>query len=620
MKFDVTKKPLSEYLLIALLALALGLDFWSVKTSRLLLIVAIFGSVAPLWGAFKAARRRHITIDTFNSFSLVVCFGTGEFKSAGFIALMLACARLLEWFTETRTHQAISELLKLKPSRAVVEEGGSLQERAVGEVRQGDVLLVKNGDRVPVDGVIVYGEAYINEAPVTGESTPVHKVIGDEVLSLSYAESGVIKFRATRVGKDSTIERMVALIEEATKHKSHSEKFADRFAGYFLPAMFVIGAGTYLLTRDITKTAALFIVACADDMAVAIPLAVTLTLRRAAQMGVVIKGGRWLDALANIKTVVFDKTGTLTYGLLSVRDVRIEPAVGPDRFWRAVAVAEKFSEHPIGRAVFREALKRLPDPPDADEYRVIKGVGVFARSGGEEIYVGSEKVLDETSVADPAAVRAGLEKTRLETGQTPFIVIVGGVYAGLITVADTPRAEAKTSIAALCRLGIGRVLMFTGDNEAVAARTAKSIGITEFKASMSPEDKLRQIKGLRRHGRVAMIGDGINDAPALAIADVGIAMGGGGTAVAVEAADVVILTDNLARLPELIRLVRRTRTVVRGDMVIWSVSNLAGFALVLTGIAGPALAAFYNFSTDFLPLLYSLQLYRRRPPAKSVKY
>jgi heavy metal translocating P-type ATPase len=612
MKTDIIRKPLSEYVLISLIVVTLAIGHFFPSLWQPLLVTAVIGSIPPLAGALQALRRARMTIDTFNLFSLIVCFATGSAVSAGFIALMLSLARLLEWFTESRAHKAIEELLKLKPTRAAVEESGVLYERPVSEVREGDILLIKNGERVPVDGVIVFGEAHINEAPVTGESLPVRKVVGDEVLGLSFTESGVIKVRATRVGKASTIERMVALIEEATKHKSRSEKFADRFAGFFLPAMFALGALTYLLTRDIVMVAALFIVACADDMAVAIPLAVTATLRRAAQMGVVIKGGRWLDALADIRTVIFDKTGTLTSGSLAVRDVRIEPGVDPARFWRAVAVAEKFSEHPIGRAVFRAALEKSPEPPDAREYRVIKGVGVAARLDGDEILIGNEKILEERTLAEAGDIGRRLERLRAESGWTVFVVILNGAFAGHIAVADAPRPEAAGSVADLHDLGIKRVVMFTGDNEAVAAKVAGAIGIKEFRASMSPEDKMRQLEILRRSGRVAMVGDGINDAPALALADVGIAMGGGGTAVAVEAADVVILTDNLDRLPELIRLVRRTKRVVWGDMVIWSVSNLVGFALVLTGIAGPALAAFYNFATDFLPLLNSAQLFRGR--------
>jgi len=616
MRFDPLKEPGSDYLILALVAGALAVDYFITGTTWLLIGASAVGSLPVLWETAKAARRLKISIDTFNAFAVIVSFVFLEFRSAAFICLMLASARLLEFYTEAKARRAIEELLKLKPAKATIEEGGSLRELPVDDVKTGDVLLVKNGERVPVDGIIIYGEAHINEAPVTGESLPVKKVVGDEVLGLTFAESGVIKVRATRVGKESTIERMVALITEASKHKTRTERLADRFAAYFLPIVIMLGALTLAFTRDYTKVAALFLVACADDMAVAIPMAVTATLRRAAQMGVVIKGGRWLDALIKARIIVFDKTGTLTYGSLSIQDVQIEPGVGEADFWRSLAAAEKFSEHPIGRAVFRRALEHCPDPPDADEYQVVKGAGVTVRIGPDRVSVGNEKILDAAGAADAGAVRRKLEQARqADGGSTVFVVIINGAYAGRITVADTPRREAAESIAALKRLGIERVIMFTGDSEAVAANVARTIGISEVRASMTPEDKLRQLEKLLPEGPVIMVGDGINDAPALAVAHVGIAMGGGGTAVAVEAADAVILTDNLDRLPQLIRLVRLTRGVVNRDIVIWAASNVIGFALVLTGIAGPALAAFYNFVTDFLPLLNSLVLFRRWRPA-----
>ncbi len=616
MSFRFWREPTSDYLILILVTGALAADYLFSGVTWLLIAVSVVGALPVLWETAKATRRLKISIDTFNAFAVIVSFVFLEFRSAAFICLMLASARLLEFYTDAKARRAIEELLKLKPAKATIEEGGEQRELPVDEVKTGDVLVVKTGQRVPVDGVIIYGEAHINEAPVTGESLPVKKVIGDEVLGLTYAESGVIKLRATRVGKESTIERMVALITEAAKNKTKTERLADRFAAYFLPLVILSGALTLLITHDYSKVAALFLVACADDMAVAIPLAVTATLRRAAQMGVVIKGGRWLDALVKARIVVFDKTGTLTYGALAIQDVKIEPAVGEADFWRFLAAAEKFSEHPIGRAVFRRALEHCPDPPDADNYRTVTGAGVTIRLGRDHVSVGNEKILEAAGLADPAAARQELEQARRANGGlTVFAVVINGIYAGRVSVADTPRQEAAASIAALRDLGIERIIMLTGDSEAVAANVARTIGINEVRASMTPEDKLRQLEKLLPEGPVIMVGDGINDAPALAVAHVGIAMGGGGTAVAVEAADAVILTDNLDRLPQLIRLTRLTRSVVNRDIVIWAVSNAVGFALVLTGFLGPALAAFYNFTTDFLPLLNSLVLFRRWQPA-----
>lgn len=605
---NLFKRPDREYMLIGLISAAFVIDFTVPGTAWLLAFVAFLGVIPTLISAARAVIKIKISIDVFNTFAILISYATGEWRSAGFIALMLTFARLLEWFTETRTQDAMTELLKLKPLEAIREQNGQIEEIPVGAVRLDDILLVKPASRVPVDGVVVFGTSYVNEASVTGESALVEKIVGDPVISSTLVESGLLKIRATRVGMDSTIERMAALMREASLNKSRSERLADRFATIFLPLVGLLGLGTYLLTKNLGMTAALFLVACADDMSVAIPLSMTASLGYAAKRGVIIKGGEWLDVLARIKTVILDKTGTLTYGTLAIEKAELTAGVDETAFWQSVAVAEKFSEHPVGKAMYREAIKHVKDAPDPDAFRVEKGKGVWARHGKDEIAIGNEKLAEEIGSAIP---------TSFKESASSFYVFLNGTCVGNIFVADLPRPEAKASLRKLQASGARKVLMLTGDNEQTAAKIAKALGITDFKASMSPEDKLRFLEEeLRNDGTVAMVGDGINDAPALARSDVGIAMGGGGTAVAAEAANVVILTDNLSRLPEMIELGQRTRSVIYGDMAIWFVSNLIGFALVFTGIAGPALAAFYNFATDFLPLMNSSRLFRGRKETK----
>ncbi|MEK9152541.1 MAG: HAD-IC family P-type ATPase, partial [Patescibacteria group bacterium] len=328
----------------------------------------------------------------------------------------------------------------------------------------------------------------------------------------------------------------------------------------------------------------------------------TASLGQAAKRGVIVKGGEWLDVLGRMRILVLDKTGTLTFGQLSVRAARPGAGIEEDHFWKALACAEKFSEHPVGRAAYREAVRRCGEVPDPEDFRVYKGSGVRVRSGKDEIVAGTERLFNELGLAAPAPVEGA-------TGSV-FWLAVNGKHLGSVEVADVPRPEAAESLRRLRLLGVRRVIMFTGDNERVAADISRTLGIEEYRAAMTPEAKLRALEELLPDGPVGMIGDGVNDAPALAAADVGIAMGSGGAAVSVEAADVVIMTDDIARLPEMVELGRRTFSVVRGDMVIWALSNVLGFALVFTGIAGPAFAAFYNFATDFLPLLNSSRLFR----------
>lgn len=607
---NMLRPPKNEYALLVAVVATLALDFLFPALWPLLFLAALSGSFPTALSAWRSVLNARINIDTFNVFALIISFATGELRSAAFIVLMLSSARLLDWRTESRAERAVEELLKLKPEKALRERKSEVEEIPASEIRKGDVIVAEDGSRVAVDGTAIFGEAYVNEAPVSGESVPQRKIPGDTVLGGTLVESGAVKFRAERVGKDSTIERMAELVREAGGHKSHSEKLADRFAAIFLPVVAAAGALVYFFTHNILMVASLFLVACADDMAVAISLAIRASLGQAAKRGVIIKGGGWLEALSKIKTVVVDKTGTLTYGTLKVRDVRIEPDIGEERFWRLVGAAEKFSEHPVGKAVFSAAREKVGALGDPAALRIKKGAGVAATVGKDKVIIGNESVLKgERIELKDGAMREFLAE-RGKDGGTTLLAVFNGKFAGTICVEDVPRSEAKGSLLALRRAGVGKIVMFTGDSPETAARISRAIGITEFRAGMKPEDKLREIEKLFKGGTLAMVGDGVNDAPALARADVGIAMGGGGTAIAVEAADVVVLTDNLSRLPEMVELGRRTSSVIRGDMWIWLLSNAVGFGLVLTGVAGPAFAAFYNFATDFLPLMNSARLFK----------
>ncbi|HBP00331.1 MAG: Copper-translocating P-type ATPase [Candidatus Uhrbacteria bacterium GW2011_GWF2_41_16] len=596
-------QPTREYIFISLLMAAFAIAFFF-QSQMILLGVAALTVIPTFFHAIEGVRAFRINIDTFNLFAVFVSFMIGDAYSAGFIALMLTFARLLDWHTERRTHHAVEELMRLKPLTAFVERSEALEKISADLVQFGDVVVIKSGAHIPVDGIIVYGSAYINEAAVTGESQPLKKIAGDPVMSSTFVETGAIKIRATQVGRDSTIERMASLMREASLRKSHSEKLADRFAGLFMPFVALVGILVYVFTHNILMTAAFFLVACADDMAVAIPLAMTASLGQAAKRGVIVKGGQSLDVLARMRILVLDKTGTLTFGNLNVRAVRVAKGIEENHFWRTLAIAEKYSEHPAGRAAYHEAVHRVGDVPDPDVFDVVKGKGVRAKVGQEEIMVGTERFFEELGIARP------LMKDEI-TGSI-FLVAIDGKYIGFVEVADTPRPEAAESLRQLRELGVERIIMFTGDHERVAADIARTLDIKEYEAGMTPEEKLRALEALLPEGPVGMIGDGINDSLALARADVSIAMGTGGAAVSIEAADIVLMTDKIARIPEMIELGRRTFSVVRGDTMIWGCTNVVGFILVFTGVAGPAFAAFYNFVMDFLPLLNSSRLFRTK--------
>ena len=573
------------------------------------MIVALIGSVETAIGAITSVMERKIGIDTFNIFAVGIAFFAGEITSAAFIVLMLAFADLLEWKTESRAGNAIKELLARKPRRAVREtKTGELEEVDASFVQKGDVLIVKNGGIIPVDGRVVFGKAQINESSVTGESRLTEKIPGDGVLSGTLNEVGFLKVKAVRVGEDSTLSQMIRLVSEAAKNKSHSERLADRFAGIFLPIVIVLGVLTYFITRNLTMVGALFLVACADDMAVAIPMAVAAALGYGAKEGVIVKGGEWLDAISRTKIIVLDKTGTLTYGSVAVKTVTLSSGISEKTFWRAAGVAEKFSDHPIGKAIYREAIKQVGEIPDPEDYRLVEGKGVRVRSAGEDILAGNMSMILDHDIKLSENSKNAFDSAG-EKGDTAFFIIANSRVLGVVSVADVIRPEAKGAMEKLHAFGI-RVIMLTGDSETVAKETALSLGIAEYRASLKPEDKLREIEKLLPFGPVCMVGDGINDAPALSRADVGVAMGGGGTAVAVEAADIVILNDDISKLPDMIDLGQRTHRVIKIDIVIWILSNTLGFLLVFTGIAGLAFAAFYNFATDFLPLGNSVLFFK----------
>ncbi len=574
----------------------------------ILWIAAILGALPTLWRAVKSTLARKISIDTFNAFAVLISFYYGDIKSSAFIVLMLIFAELLDKLTESRAKKALEELLKLKPESALREKNNRIEEIRSDNVALGDILIIKEGSRAPVDGIVTFGQAYLNESSVTGESRPIEKLPGDTILSATLNESGTIKIKATKVGKDSTIERMAALVEEATKHKSHSEKIANRFAEIFLPIVILFAALVYFYTKNIKMVTAIFLVACADDMAVAIPLAMVASLGKAAKNGVIIKGSEWLETLGKVKTIILDKTGTLTYGAFALKSAYISPETNESDFWKSIAVAEKFSEHPVGRAVFKEAVKHAGSAADPEDFKIFKGKGVSAKFHENNIIIGNEDIVRELNIENKKEMEKQLQNYKNEIG-TRSIVLINNKFSGLLIVSDIPKVEAKNSLKELKKIGILNIYMYTGDNEKVASSVAKTLGIENVSYGMKPEEKLNGLENLKKQGIVAMVGDGINDAAALAASDVGMAMGKEGSAVAVEAADVVILSDNLSKIPEILMLARKTNSVIKSDMVIWFISNIAGFALVLTGIAGPALAAFYNFATDFLPLINSARLF-----------
>jgi Cu+-exporting ATPase len=516
------------------------------------------------------------------------------FETSTLIIGFILLGRLLESKMRRRASDAIRKLMGLQPRVATVIRGDSLIEVPVEEVRVGDLLLVKPGERIPVDGVVEEGYSYVDEKMVTGESVPVEKRVGDEVIGATINKSGVLKIRATRVGADTTLAQIIRLVEEAAAAKAPIERLADKVSRYFVPAVILISilSFTVWLTlasnfiKAFTSLVAVLIIACPCALGLATPAAIVVGTAKGAEKGILIKGGEYLERAGRVDTVVFDKTGTLTKGVPAVTDIVAED--DPKEVLRLAAVAEKNSEHPIAEAVIKKAEElglRIDEP---SSFEALPGLGVKARLDGTEILVGNSRLLAEQGVS-VERFREAAERLSYE-GKTVIYVASSGKLLGLIAVADTLKEGAKDAVKGLKDLGL-RVLILTGDHRTTAEAVARELGVDEVLAEVLPADKASVIKNLQQEGRVvAMVGDGVNDAPALAQSDLGIAIGSG-TDIAVEAAGIVLIKDDPRDVTEAIKLSRRTLRKIKQNLFWAFVYNTAFIPVAALGLLSPIFAA-----------------------------
>jgi heavy metal translocating P-type ATPase len=488
------------------------------------------------------------------------------------------------------------------------------QEIPAAEVRVGDIVVVRAGERIPVDGLVRQGTASVNQAPVTGESMPVEKSTGDEVFVGTLNESGALIIEATRVGEDTTLARIAQLVEAAQQNEAPIQRTLDRLAGWLVPVMLTLAALVFVFTHDIARAITVLIVACPCALILATPTAVMAAIARAARAGVLIKGGQFLEATARLHTIVFDKTGTLTYGEPEVADLRRFCDHSDAELVEMAAVAEKMSTHPVARAIMRKAQSLGLKTADPTSFEAHHGRGVVARRGEQRLVVGQKRWMSEQDIHLSESVDEHMDEHHGE-GHTTVVVAHDGKVCGTICVADTVRASAKEAIGDLHELGIERIVMLTGDNRRVALDIAGKLGIDEVKAEVLPEQKAEQIESLKRSGRaggVAMVGDGINDAPALAVADVGVAMGVSGTDVAHEAADIALMADDLSKIAFSVGLSRQALRVIKQGLLFALVYNVTMVTLASSGhlhMIGGAIA--HQFSS-VLVILNAMRLLRYR--------
>ena len=577
------------------------------------LAVVLMGGYPIFRGAFLGLRQRRINTDAVMSVGILAAAAIHEFIGAALIVFFVMVAHYLEDKTTGRARRAIAELAALQPKTARVKRETGEEEVPVALLSSGDKVIVREGEQVPIDGIVVTGHATVNQAPITGESLPVEKHVGDEVFAGTISERGYVEVGVERIGEQTTLGRIIHLVEKAESQKSPVQRFADRFSAAFLPLVITLAVLTFVFSRNLTAAIAVLVAACPCAVGLATPLSVVAAVGAGAQRGLLIKGGLSLETLAKVDTLVVDKTGTLTYGRPQVTEIVPFGDVTADELLAMAASLEHSASHPLAKALLDAADRGGLALPVVQEVEVLPSRGVIGYQRESRLILGARRLLGEQGIflsPEHEERVASLE----QQGKTFLVLAQDGLVVGAIAVADTIRAEVPAALAQVRHLGIKRILLLTGDNERVAAAVAREAGITEFEASLLPEDKITTVKRLQAEGRhVLMIGDGINDAPALTQANVGIAMGAVGTAVAQEAADVSLLRDDWMAVPEVIRLGRRTYRTIRQNIFFGIGFTTLVMGLASVGIIGPILAAASQSVPDVAVALNASRLLRRSP-------
>lgn len=582
----------SVFILISVILGLMGIGFW-IHTSFVLVAVALAG-IPIIWNAIRGLLQRQMNVDELVAIAIVASIAYQEFLSAAFVAFMMQFGKLLEDFTAERARTALEDLGRLTPDKACVRRDGQEVLVSVSEIVPGDVVIARPGERIAVDGVVINGQASVNQAPITGESMPVYKSKGCEVYACTLNELGALEIRATKVGAGTIAAQMMKLVEEAEKNRAPIVRTADRFAKYFTPTILAIAALVYGITREVMSSLAVLIVACPCALVLATPIAVIAGVANGARRGILIKGGARLEAAGRVTAVAIDKTGTITLGKPELIKIVTLDGISERKVLEAAAIAERLSEHPLGKAVVDKARQYGLNIPDVDEFKVFLGQGVVARRDRNIIVVGTERLLRDTGME--LTVNLGLAVNNLEEeGLTPLLVASSGRVIGIIGVADNVREDMRQAICNLRDAGVSKVVMLTGDTPEIARRVAAAVGINDWQSRLLPQQKVECIKILQKEGyNVAMLGDGINDAPALAQADVGIAVGVNGADVTLDVADIVLMKDDALKAAEAISLSRKTLRTIKQNIGFAIVINLIGVAMASSGALNPIAAALFH--------------------------
>lgn len=546
------------------------------------LVIVALGGWPVFRNVIRATLKRQIISHTLMTIGVIAALAVGEWVTAAIVVIFMRVGDYVENFTTESARRAVKELIAIAPQIAHVERDGREIEVPVGEVVIGEITVVRPGEKIPVDGLVVSGQATLDQAAITGESMPVEVSNGSHVFAATIAKLGSLRVKALRVGADSTFGRVVRLVEEAEANRADVQRFADKFSAYYLPIVAGIAAITFLISRNPLSTAAVLVVACSCSIALATPVAMLASIGGSAKRGLLIKGGKYLETLAGADTLLVDKTGTLTLGQPQITDVIPLNGLSTSEILMLAGSAERYSEHPLAEAVRKAAQNMsLSDPKN---FESIPGMGIRAEVNGSFVTIGNRHLI-------PSAGELPLTKQLEEKGKTLLFLSRDGELAAILAATDTLRPEVPSALADLRALGIRKIELLTGDNQRTASALAEKLGV-EYRSNLLPENKIEIVKEYQAKGHiVVMIGDGVNDAPALAQANIGIAMRGAGTDIAIEAAHVTLMREDWTLVPEVIRIAHRTMRIVRMNLVFTAFYNVIGLTLAAFGILPPVLAA-----------------------------
>ena len=599
-----SRQFLWEIVRILIVGISSLLFYLEVIPLFILLIAMAFGLYSLVRTAIlDITKERKIGTELFITVAVIISVVGQEYLAGAVVLMIILIAEYIASASGERARASIKELIGTVPNTAIIKKDGKETTVKIEELNIGDIILVRAGEKIPVDGMVTEGTASVNQAPITGESVPQEKETGSEVFAGTIIELGALNIQMTKAGRDTVFSKIITLVEEAESQQAPIEKLTDKVASYLIPVVFIFVAAVYFFTRDVKLIIALLIFTSPAELGLATPLVTITAIARAAREGILVKGGLFLEELAKVTTIVFDKTGTLTVGSPRVNQISvIDSNYTENEVLQLAAVADRRSNHPLAKAILDYAKQQKVTYSEPSQFEVVKGRGVSAEFEGKKLRLGNKAFMEENTIQVSEIITNDTDTAIFLSVETNLI--------GVLYVSDAIRQGAKEMIEGLRKNGVTNIIMLTGDNEVTAKYVSEQIGITDYRANLLPEDKIRIVKELQGKGaKIAMVGDGINDAPALVQANIGIAMGAMGTEAAMEAAYIVLMQDKLEKIELARRISKRAYRTIKENIIVGvGVVHVIGITLVLLKILGPIEAAAIHLLPDTLVFINSIKL------------